>query len=284
MAQRRPPRRQPNKLMSSPEPRGQMSDLASFDPSAMAGGGRGVIMGSQMPGTGLGPSREALEWWKNRGRGGTGGQQYPDPMPPQYPPGQRYPSPMPPGGGGGMPPGPQREFPQMPPLGGGRGPMGPPIGRGDISSPRGYPMPPSDFPQPMPWGGGIPNRPVDIPPFRESPRLPPRGGRNPGPPRPLSDFRPMGPIERGDGGFPKPQGRNTMGDIGTMQPLPAPNNGGGFGGGLGIANAVAGQYGSLQPPPAPLNHDAEYYRQDLKKRRRAKQPRRQATGPGDITA
>ena len=75
-----------------------------------------------------------------------------------------------------------------------------------------------------------------------------------------------------------------MGNIGTMQPLPAPNNGGGFGGGLGIANAVAGQYGSLQPLPAPLNHDAEYYRQDLKKRRSAKQPRRQATGPGDITA
>ena len=98
------------------------------------------------------------------------------------------------------------------------------------------------------------------------------------------------------GGFPKPQGRNTMGDIGAMQPLPAPNNGGGFGGGLGIANAVAGQYGSqlrrsrnggnsaMQPLPAPRNHDAEYYRQDLKKRRRAKQPRRQATGPGDITA
>ena len=162
--------------MSSPESRGQMSDLASFDPSAMAGGG--------------GSPYNRSPWG-----GGIPNRPVNIPLP------QRDPLRTPPGGWGGWggyDPAREREFPRMPPLGGGRGPMGSPIGRGDISGPRGYPMPPSDFPPPMPWGGGIPNRPVDIPPFRESPRLPPRGGRNPGPPRPLSDFRPMGPIERGD--------------------------------------------------------------------------------------
>ena len=86
------------------------------------------------------------------------------------------------------------------------------------------------------------------------------------------------------GGFPKSRGGNTMGDIGVMQPLPAPNNAGGFGGGLGIAKAVANQYGSQLRRPRNGGNGLGQTSQNLKKRRSAKRPRRQATGPGDITA
>jgi hypothetical protein len=327
MAQRRPPRRQPNKLMSSPESRGQMSDLASFDPSAMAGGGGSPYNRSPLPQRdplrtppggwggwgGYDPAREReMEEFRKRGGGGfedflrfQQSRQRPDP---QYPPGQRYPSPMPPGGGGGMPPGPQREFPRMPPLGGGRGPMGPPIGRGDISGPMGPRMPPGGGRDPYqipgggfnpggagrdPSGGGFPD-PMPWPPGGGGgrPPMPPPGGGQLDPAQLQQIMRQRNLWTQGQGemnaggGYQKPRIANTMGNIDVMQPLPAPNNGGGFGGGLGVARAVAGQYGSLQPlsGPDPDPAGASFRRQDLKKRRSAKQPRRQATGPGDITA
>jgi hypothetical protein len=376
-------RRSPQ-FMSSPESRGQMSDLASFDPSAMTGrrtdtgpgawgggppgGGRGVIMGSQMPGTGLGPSPEEIEWFRNRGGGGggTGGQQYPEPpdvwinrpnpfpMPPGGPD-QQYPMPMPQGGGGG----PDQQYPMPMPQGGGGGPMPMPPGGGGFPDPMPWPPGGGGGRPPMPpgpYGGGItggqqmppmpPGRGMPPPPGRGmppppggggrdryaeetggemaggyspvggggTPRMPPGGGMPPmAPPGARMTTSSVGrdPMPSGGqldpeqlqqimrqralwtqgqeemnagGGFQKPPVGNTMGDIGVMQPLPAPNNAGGFGGGLGIAKAVANQYGSQLRRPRNGGNGLGQTRQNLKKRRSAKQPRRQATGPGGITA